>query len=214
MEAETEQKAVEAIGFAGPNGSGKSTITRLLRPRNVDYINADDIKKVLGCSDLEAAQQAERMKWNHIHEKAPFCFETVMSTERNLNLLKEAKKQGFFIRIYIVLTVDSSINVERVKGRVEAGGHDVPVDKIESRYERSLSLVKKVVQVSDVCNIYDNSFDYPVRFFNKKKDRYYYEEVPLWDLAAIESLIDIHDERLQRRDLNSRNPFAEEVLKK
>ncbi|MDE6601411.1 MAG: hypothetical protein K2K90_04475 [Lachnospiraceae bacterium] len=52
------QKRPEIIVFAGPNGSGKSTFTELLKPP-IDYINADEIKKNLKCSDLEAAQLAE-----------------------------------------------------------------------------------------------------------------------------------------------------------
>lgn len=44
----------EIIVFAGPNGSGKSTITKManiIEP----YINADDIKRMNHCSDLEVA---------------------------------------------------------------------------------------------------------------------------------------------------------------
>lgn len=54
------QKKPEIIVFAGPNGSGKSTFTQLLKPP-MDYINADEIKKYLKCSDLEAAQLAENI---------------------------------------------------------------------------------------------------------------------------------------------------------
>lgn len=53
------QKKPEVVVFAGPNGSGKSTFTKLLKPQ-MDYINADEIKKCLKCSDLEAAQLAEK----------------------------------------------------------------------------------------------------------------------------------------------------------
>lgn len=38
-------RLAEIIVFAGPNGSRKSTITNLLRPAGIDYINADEIKK-------------------------------------------------------------------------------------------------------------------------------------------------------------------------
>lgn len=48
------QRKPEIVVFAGPNGSGKSTFTELLKPP-VDYINADEIKKNLRCTDLEAA---------------------------------------------------------------------------------------------------------------------------------------------------------------
>ncbi len=45
------EKKPEVVIFAGPNGSGKSTFTELLKPP-MDYINADEIKKNLKCSDL------------------------------------------------------------------------------------------------------------------------------------------------------------------
>ncbi len=49
----------EIIVFAGPNGSGKSTVTKLAKIIE-PYINADDIKRANYCSDLEAAQLAEK----------------------------------------------------------------------------------------------------------------------------------------------------------
>ncbi len=105
-----------------------------------------------------------------------FCFETVMSTDRNLNLLRRAKKKGYFIRCYYILTADPIINIYRVKTRVEAGGHDVPEDKIISRYDRALELVKDVVDVSDICHIYDNSEESPFRIFKKRKLESFYDE--------------------------------------
>lgn len=77
------QKKPEVVVFAGPNGSGKSTFTELLKPP-IDYINADEIKKNLKCSDLKAAQLAEKQREEHVEQMAEFCFETVLSTERNI----------------------------------------------------------------------------------------------------------------------------------
>ena len=91
------QKKPEVVVFAGPNGSGKSTFTELLKPP-MDYINADEIKKNLKCSDLEAAQLAEKQREEYIEQMNEFCFETVLSTERNLRLLERAKEKGYFIR--------------------------------------------------------------------------------------------------------------------
>ena len=100
----------EVIVFAGPNGSGKSTITRLAKTVGA-YINADDIKKSNLCSDLEAAQKAEEMREKALEERKDFTFETVLSTERNLNLLKKAKESGYFVRCIYVLTANPDINV-------------------------------------------------------------------------------------------------------
>ena len=109
-------KKPEIVVFAGPNGSGKSTITELLKPP-IAYINADEIKRITRCSDLDAAKLAEKYREEHLSSMEEFCFETVMSTDRNLNLLKRAKKKGYFIRCYYVLTVDPIINVFRVHMR-------------------------------------------------------------------------------------------------
>lgn len=80
----------EIMVFAGPNGSGKSTITRMAKTVGV-YINADDIKRTNLCSDMDAALKAEELREEFLKEKADFTFETVLSTERNLNLLCRAK---------------------------------------------------------------------------------------------------------------------------
>ena len=173
------QKKPEIVIFAGPNGSGKSTFTTLLKPA-MDYINADEIKKSLKCSDYEAAELAEKQREGHLQNLESFCFETVLSTDRNLNLLKRAKEKGYFIRCYYVLTVDPMINVFRVRVRVGAGGHDVPEDKIISRFDKALALVHEVVSVCDICHIYDNSEDRPYRIYKKRKEESFFDECDDW----------------------------------
>ena len=193
------QKKPEAVVFAGPNGSGKSTFTQLLKPP-IDYINADEIKKNLKCSDLEAAQLAERQREEHIEQMSEFCFETVLSTERNMKLLEKARQKGYFIRCYYILTADPMINVLRVKSRVEAGGHDVPEGKIITRYDRALCLVKDLVKICDVCHIYDNSGSKPFRIFKKRKEQVYFDECVDWYQEDIEVLTGVNS--MEKRDLN------------
>ena len=55
-------KKPEITVFAGPNGSGKSTMTAVSPHRLQPYINADDIKKSNHCSDIEAAEKAEKIR--------------------------------------------------------------------------------------------------------------------------------------------------------
>lgn len=193
------QKRPEVVVFAGPNGSGKSTFTELLKPP-MDYINADEIKKNLKCSDLDAAQLAEKQREEHIEHMEEFCFETVLSTERNLKLLKKARERGYFIRCYYVLTADPMINILRVRSRVESGGHDVPEGKIILRYDRALALVKELVKICDVCHIYDNSGKRPFRIFKKRKEEMYYDECEDWYLDDIEALTDISN--MKKKNLN------------
>lgn len=189
----------EVIVFAGPNGSGKSTFTELLKPP-IDYINADEIKKNLQCDDLEAAELAEKQREKHIEQMTEFCFETVLSTERNLRLLERAKDRGYFIRCYYILTADPVINIWRVRSRVASGGHDVPEEKIIARYDRALMLVKDLVKICDICHIYDNSGNKPFRIFKKRKEQIYYDECRDWILADIQALTNI--DKIKRKNLN------------
>lgn len=193
------EKKPEIIVFAGPNGSGKSTITELLKPPIV-YINADEIKRIIRCSDLDAAKLAEKYREEHLSNMEEFCFETVMSTDRNLKLLRRAKSKGYFIRCYYVLTVDPMINVGRVETRVNNGGHSVPREKIISRYDRALELVKDVVDVCDICHIYDNSDRQPYRIFKKRKNEYFYDENEYWLQEDIETLTNIKN--IKKKNLN------------
>jgi predicted ABC-type ATPase len=152
--------------FAGPNGSGKSTVTRRLPMLGV-YVNADDIKKDYGLTDMEAAQQAELLRNTLLEERQNFSFETVLSTERNLLLMQKAKGLGYEVQCVYVLTCNANINVTRVRMRESAGGHSVPEDKIRSRYHKALALLPEVIAVSDKIVIYDNS-DKPTLIFRKE----------------------------------------------
>ena len=62
-----------------------------------------------------------------------------MSDPGKVEVLRQAKGLGFRTYLYYVATDAPEINVSRVSLRVSQGGHDVPVDKIVSRYHRSLS---------------------------------------------------------------------------
>lgn len=185
------QKKPEIIVFAGPNGSGKSTITKLaniIEP----YINADDIKKSSQCSDLEAAQAADKLRNDLIDKKQSFTFETVLSTDRNIKLLKRAKEHGYFIRCIYVLTDNPQINIQRVASRKMAGGHDVPADKVVSRYYRALTLIPKLIDICDVCHIYDNT-EIPFRIFKKRKTEYFVWTNKFWTKERINELTTIKE---------------------
>ena len=176
----------EILVFAGPNGSGKSTITQNVEIIG-EYINADDIKKELNCSDLEAAQKATTLRENYVLENKDFTFETVLSSRRNLDLLIKAKEQGYFIKCFYVITSNPYINIQRVLVRTEQGGHSVPDDKILSRYEKCKILLPELIDVCDVIHIYDNTVS-PFRIFKKKKDLFQKWESKYWPIKQIEQL--------------------------
>ena len=174
--------------FAGPNGSGKSTITQNIKPVGL-YINADDIKRDAGCSDLEAAQEAESLRQMLLKAKKDFMFETVLSTSRNLQLLEEAKSTGYEVFAVFVLTNDSGINIRRVKHRAAAGGHDVPEEKIISRYEKSLRNISKLIRIADHTRIIDNSGDLPALICEINGESVTIVENEFWTKQDILSLL-------------------------
>lgn len=174
--------------FAGPNGSGKSTVTRGLPIVGI-YVNADEIKRISGCTDLEAAQEAEKIRNILLDGKQDFTFETVLSTDRNLELLRRAKEAGYEIQAVFVLTCSSDINVRRVQERVRNGGHDVPEEKIRSRYTRSLQNLAKLVRIADQTRVIDNSGTEPSLICEVAGTSVRIWESEVWPKKAILSLL-------------------------
>lgn len=84
-------------------------------------------------------------------------FETVMSSPDKVEFMCEAQRLGYRTYLYYVATEDPAINIDRVKYRFETGGHDVPSDKIASRYKRSLDLLYGAVACTNRAFIFDNS---------------------------------------------------------
>lgn len=86
-----------------------------------------------------------------------FTFETVMSSPDKINFLAKAQQFGYRTYLYYVALNSPLINISRVKYRVKTGGHDVPADKIETRYYRSLDLLSEAVKFTNRAYIFDNS---------------------------------------------------------
>lgn len=82
-----------------------------------------------------------------------------------LEKVRSQRRSGFF-RIF---TVDPQLNVDRVASRVPQGGHDVPVEKIISRYWKSRALLPELIEICDICHVYDNTDEKPVRIVRKHK---------------------------------------------
>ena len=83
---------------------------------------------------MEAAVLVDKMRYESISKKEDFTFETVLSSEYKLNILRKAKEEGYFIKCVFVLTVDPQINIARIESRVASGGHDVDSRKVVERY--------------------------------------------------------------------------------
>jgi len=90
-------------------------------------------------------------------EKKKFSFETVFSHKSKLDIMRQAAGQGYKVYLYFVSTESPLINVFRVQARKQKNGHDVPKDKIISRYYRSLELLFEASQIAYHAYYFDNS---------------------------------------------------------
>lgn len=83
--------------------------------------------------------------------------ETVMSHPSKLDLIRRAREMGYRVYLYYVSTSDPQINVDRVKARQQMGGHGVSLEKIKSRYARSMDNLYEAMLLSDRAFLFDNS---------------------------------------------------------
>lgn len=104
-----------------------------------------------------ASVAADFIRQKLIITKQSFTFETVMSSPDKVELLQKAQQHGYRTYLYYVATDDPLINTSRVRHRVKMGGHDVPENKITSRYYRSLDLLREAAKYANRAYIFDNS---------------------------------------------------------
>ncbi len=185
----------ELIVIAGPNGSGKTTVTSQFLHHEwsdgVLYINPDQIAedKFGGWNNksaiLDAANYCADLREKCLVEGTSFVFETVFSANDKIDFITRAKAAGFFIRVFFIGTTSPTINAARIAKRVIEGGHDVPITKIISRYQKSMINCRIIAGIVDRLYIYDNSIDDQVakllfRLNEGQLAKQYVEPLPIW----------------------------------
>jgi predicted ABC-type ATPase len=148
----------------GPNGAGKSTFVRLiLAPEKPDvpFVNPDAIAVARWPEDpeshvYEAMALAVETRSALIVRGDAFIAESVFSHESKLGLIREARDAGYIVVMHVLL-VPEEMAVLRVAGRVRAGGHNVPEEKIRTRYRRLWPLVCEGITLAHSATVWDNS---------------------------------------------------------
>jgi len=188
--------------IAGPNGAGKTTVTTQLRQDrwsdDVEYLNPDEIaQERFGDWNapeavLSAARWAADRREELLTAGRGIAFETVLSAPDKLDFIARAKARGYFVRVFFIGTADPRINAARVAGRVMSGGHTVPIEKIVSRYTRSMANASVVMQIADRVYLFDNSADgVDAALCARTEDgqlRKIYAPLPAWVSAALVSV--------------------------
>lgn len=109
------------------------------------------------CANYLAAGIADALRVVFLNEGQSFAFETVMSHESKLDLLRQSRGLGYRNYLYYVSTGDPEINLQRVEQRVKGGGHSVPSDRVRERFYRSMKLIPEAIQLCDRAYLFDNS---------------------------------------------------------
>jgi predicted ABC-type ATPase len=148
------------VALAGPNGAGKSTYYESVLSRTgLLFVNADVIAKATGVDAYAAADLAEAYRQKLIAQRESFIFETVFSDPAGdkLRALRQMEDSGYTVVLIYIGLASPDQSASRVAMRVAQGGHDVPAEKIASRYERTLkNLSRSLVQLRNVL-VYDHS---------------------------------------------------------
>ena len=77
---------------------------------------------------------------------------------------------GYFISMFYLWIPNSALALQRIKGRVLEGGHDVPDAIVRRRFKKTLwNLFHVYDQLLDQLMIFDNSSEEPRALFEKTK---------------------------------------------
>lgn len=188
------------IVIAGPNGSGKTSVTsKILHHEwleDSEYINPDNVARDMfgdwnnQDAVIKAADYCTEWRERCLANRKSHIFETVMSAVDKVDYILRAKESGFFVRLFFVSTESPTINAKRVAQRVLDGGHDVPIPKIISRYDKSIANCIALAPYVDRLYVYDNSIeDAEARLLFRLSDgelaKRYVDALPVWASAIL-----------------------------
>lgn len=181
--------------FAGVNGAGKSTLYNTesldINIKDTVRINTDEIVRKIGnwkndSDQIKAAKIAINLRNNCFQYGKSFNEETTLTGKTILKIIDKVKEQGYELQLFYVGLNSSDIAKERVKNRVEKGGHNIENDVIEKKYYESLKNLKKIISKFDKVYLYDNSIKYKNIFLFSDNTILFKDKNITWSREAIE----------------------------
>jgi len=167
---------LELFLVGGPNGSGKSTFAEAyFSSRTEFFINPDLIAAGISPTHVQSATvHAARVMIQAITEKIEagqsFAFESTLAGKTWLRHIKRAKERDYKVTLYFVYLEKVSKNLERIKKRVQEGGHNIPKVDVERRFLRSFENFWTLYRpLADDWYIFNNSGSAPKQVMNQVK---------------------------------------------
>lgn len=188
----------QLVVLAGPDGvrgAGKSTFyDSFLAGSPLPFLNADLFAAETGIDSFEAARILDATRDQRIESGLGFITETVFSDPQGakLAMLRKATDAGFDVTLIYIGIASSELSARRVDQRIAIGGHDVPRDRIASRFARSLANLAQAIAFVPAVQLYDNSSaDEPYRpvatFERGRLVSRMRGKLPRWALAVLRS---------------------------
>jgi predicted ABC-type ATPase len=152
------------ILVGGPNGAGKTTFVRaFLKLYPYLYLSADALAEELSPEEpslarIEAGRAFSRKVREALSAGESLVIESTLSGRSVQQYMKLARDEQYWIRLVFVFLETAATCVERVKERVEKGGHDVPELDIRRRFRRSKENFWKIYRYQvDEWHLFYNS---------------------------------------------------------
>lgn len=152
--------------LAGPNGAGKSTAAPALLHGTLavnEFVNADVIARELSAANPDgAAIAAGRIMLARLRQLAgrrvSFAFETTLASRTFAPWLRDLRTSGYDVQLVFLWLPSADFAIERVAGRVRAGGHNVPAHTVRRRYNSGLRNLFDLYQpLVSSWGLYDSS---------------------------------------------------------
>jgi len=156
--APLDQRPV-VVAIAGPNGAGKTTFFHAhLQPAALRFINTDVLARELDIVPYAAARIADALRREFVRRRESFVFETVFSDPvgDKVAFLKQAAESGYTVALCFIGIAGPEQSQSRVAMRVSQGGHDVPDEKLQSRFPRTMANLKAAIRELPHVLVFDN----------------------------------------------------------
>ena len=153
--------------LAGVNGAGKSSIGESeFRNEGLSVFNPDTIAQQirdlhpdisLTLANAHAWQIGKSLLEQAIAGGQDYRFETTLGGRTIAQLLEKAARSGHRLQVWFCGLASADLHIRRVRSRVAHGGHDIPVEKIRERWNRSRENLIRLLPLIDHLRVYDNS---------------------------------------------------------
>lgn len=188
-----------AIFYCGTNGAGKSTLRGLGQDPVQIVIDSDNIAMQISpvnprLADIEAGRKAIELFNFAIQQKIAFSMESTLSGKSILQRMKKAKENGFDVQLNYIGVDSPTINVARVKARVNLGGHFIDEETIRKRYYISQTNLIEAISLTNETIIWDNSGEHHRMIFqilDTKEIIALTDKIPNWCQNLLNELLNL-----------------------